>query len=164
MKRIFVIAILFAQPVYAAHPNSKEDFFYKNKYTGEKFVVKYHERGSEWSEALVGFPLIPRARWQVRCDEKRIRVAWGRKPYEKEFIGNRNERERVDRWRSVDSDSKDQVSAKYYNYSCRGPEVFLRYWHHAVQLYSTDDPRRESAEEKCMSSKDYVGCMRYYGY
>ena len=164
MKRILAIAILFAQPAYAAHPDSKGDFFYKNKYTGEKFVIKYQERRSEWTEALVDFPGMPRARWQVRCDKKRIRVAWGRKPYEKEFIGKRNDREEVDRWRSIESDSKDQVSAKYYSYSCRGPEVFLRYWHHAVQLNSINDPRRESVEEKCMSSKDYVGCMRYYGY
>ena len=39
MKRLLVIAILVAQPAYAAHPDSKGDFFYKNRYTGETGVT-----------------------------------------------------------------------------------------------------------------------------
>ena len=151
---VFFLLIGFGGRASAMHPDSKKDFEYVNKYPTVRYVIKYLGDGT-WTERVAAFPDRERVRWQVKCNKAQIRTAWWGKPYETKYMGGRGFEEKVDVWRGK--------PIKYIQYSCNGPNQFVRFWPAipVTQIKAVEKPSG-SSHQKCLGAADYKGCMEYH--
>ena len=149
---LLFILVSWGLPVRAMHPEAKNDFIYENKFSKVKYIIRYVGDGT-WVERILGLPNKERVRWQVRCKSAEIRSAWYGDSYPTQRLGRSGDV--VDVWK--------RKPVKYVQYSCNGPKQFMRFWP-ALPVTKNDasGTEKSSNHQRCLSAKDFMGCMKFY--